>query len=70
MKVRLMKGTEEVHRDESFAKSKPLVLRVVDDEAYLQLEITDKEIRLTGDGGAHKRRAWEIELALPTGVGK
>lgn len=46
-------------------KGKMLVLRVNDGEAWLQLEISEREFRLAGDGGTGRRRTWECEVAIP-----
>lgn len=46
-------------------KTDPLILRIDEGEAFLQLEITQSELRLTGDGGATRAGTWEVELAVP-----
>lgn len=46
-------------------KTDPLILRVDDGDAFLQIEISQREFRVTGDGGATRRSTWEIELAVP-----
>lgn len=46
-------------------KSEPLILNVVDGDAMLQIEISELEFRITGDGGSSRKRNWEIELAVP-----
>jgi hypothetical protein len=66
MKVVLSGGEGQVQKlIEEWPNSKGLVLRIDDGEAFLQLEVNTKEVRLTGDGGAHKRQSWEIEVAVP-----
>lgn len=66
MEVVLSGGKGEVQkRISKWPKGKGLVLRIDDGDAFLQLEVNNSEIRLTGDGGAHKRNTWEIEVAVP-----
>ena len=47
------------------AKSKPLILRVDEGEAFLQIEISQSKLEVHGDGGATRRGTWELDLTIP-----
>lgn len=65
MKFVLTTKNGEVIAQGDRPKSSPLILRVDEGEAFLQIEIWEREFRVTGDGGATRRGTWELELALP-----
>lgn len=64
MKVEFAHGDEKLVEKE-LAKSKPLLLTVHDGEALLQIVISEREFRVSGDGGATRLGTWEIDLAIP-----
>lgn len=56
---------QEVKAQGRVAKGRMLLIRVKDGDAWVQLEISQRELRLVGDGGAEQRRTWECEIAIP-----
>lgn len=65
MDYRLSAANGKVLAEGSQPKKDPLIFYVKEGEAFLQLEITERELRLTGDGGATRIGTWEVELAVP-----
>ena len=48
-----------------YARSNPLILRVDDGDAFLQIEISQSKLQVSGDGGATRRGTWELDLVIP-----
>lgn len=56
-------GGKESPLYEGKVPSAGFILRAEEGEAHLQLEVTQREIRVGGDGGGNS--SWEIEVAVP-----
>lgn len=64
MEVKLT-GPDITHWEGEVRKSKPLILRVDDGDAFIQVEISQSKLEVHGDGGATRRGTWEIDLVVP-----
>lgn len=63
MNVRLTKIGGDEPLFEGKVPKKGVILRIEDGDAEIQFEVTERETRVSGDGG--RNGSWEIELAVP-----
>lgn len=64
MDFKVIQAGEEVAAGQC-PKSDTLVFQATEGTAFLQVEISERELRITGDGGASRRGVWELEVAIP-----
>lgn len=46
-------------------KAEPLILNITDGDAHIQVEIKERSLWISGDGGTARRGTWDVELFIP-----